>query len=89
LFLVDVLALAGPVDVIRGIDVCLTSTQKCLDCRRGCFRACRLLFGTRKQVKNRGYYFDVIEIDKHHQKNNTPHSTGVVMYAADMQLMRC
>ncbi len=37
-----------------------------------------------RQVKNRGYYFDVLEIDRHHQKNNTPATPPIsLMYDAD------
>jgi aspartate aminotransferase-like enzyme len=72
-----------------GIDVCLTSTQKAFGLPPG------MAFGAvspavlerAKQVKNRGYYFDVIEIDKHHQKNNTPSTPPIsLMFAADKQL---
>jgi predicted phosphoserine aminotransferase len=92
LLLVDVVSIwAGAlVDVDKwGIDVCLTSTQKCFGLPPG------MAFGAvspavlerAKQVKNRGYYFDVIEIDKHHQKNNTPATPPIsLMYPADMQL---
>lgn len=92
LFLVDAVSIyAGayiPVDA-WGIDVCLTSTQKAFALPPG------MAFGAvspavlerAKQVKNRGYYFDVVEIDKHHQKNNTPATPPIsLMYAADVQL---
>lgn len=92
LFLVDVVsAYMGdkvPTDE-WGIDVCLTSTQKAFALPPG------MAFGAvspavlerAKQVKNRGYYFDVLEIDRHHQKNNTPATPPIaLMYAADRQL---
>ncbi len=92
LFLVDVVSIyaGAKVDVDAwGIDVCLTSTQKAFALPPG------MAFGAvspavlerAKLVKNRGYYFDVLEIDKHHQKNNTPATPPVsLMYAADKQL---
>lgn len=92
LFLVDVVSCyAGvkiPVDE-WGIDVCLTSTQKAFALPPG------MAFGAvspavlerARQVTNRGYYFDVLEIDRHHQKNNTPATPPIaLMYAADRQL---
>jgi predicted phosphoserine aminotransferase len=92
LFLVDVVSIymGAKVDVdALGIDVCLTSTQKAFALPPG------MAFGAvspavlerAREVKNRGYYFDVIEIDKHHQKNNTPATPPIaLMYAADKQL---
>lgn len=92
LFLVDVVsAYAG--DRVEtdawGIDVCLTSTQKAFALPPG------MAFGAvspavlerARQIPYRGYYFDVLEIDKHHQKNNTPATPPIaLMYAADRQL---
>jgi aspartate aminotransferase-like enzyme len=40
-----------------------------------------------KHVRNRGYYFDFIELDKALQKNNTPSTPPIsLMFAADKQL---
>lgn len=92
LFFVDVVSIyaGAKVDVDAwGIDVCLTSTQKAFGLPPG------MAFGAvspatlerAKQVKNRGYYFDMIEINKHHLKNNTPATPPVsLMFAADKQL---
>ncbi len=92
LFLVDVVSIyAGakvPVDA-WGIDVCLTSTQKAFALPPGMALGAvsPAVLERARQVKNRGYYFDVIEIDKHHQKNNTPATPPIsLMYAADRQL---
>jgi len=72
-----------------GIDVCLTSTQKAFALPPG------MAFGAvspavlerAKEVKNRGCYFDVLELDKHHRKNNTPATPPIaLMFAADRQL---
>ncbi|MBN1680817.1 MAG: alanine--glyoxylate aminotransferase family protein [Anaerolineae bacterium] len=72
-----------------GIDVCLTSSQKAFALPPG------IAFGAvspavlerAKEVKNRGYYFDVLALDKSHQKNNTPSTPPIaLMFAADKQL---
>jgi predicted phosphoserine aminotransferase len=92
LFLVDVVSIyaGAKVDVDGwGIDVCLTSTQKAFALPPGmAFAAVSpAVLERARQVRNRGYYFDVLEIDKHHQKNNTPATPPIsLMYAADRQL---
>jgi aspartate aminotransferase-like enzyme len=72
-----------------GIDIALTSSQKAFGLPPGIAFAAvsdRVL-ARAKQVKNRGYYFDFIEIDKSLQKNNTPSTPPIsLMYAADYQL---
>jgi aspartate aminotransferase-like enzyme len=72
-----------------GIDMALTSSQKAFALPPGLAFASisdRVLERA-KQVKNRGYYFDFIEIDKLLQKNNTPSTPPVsLMFAADRQL---
>ena len=92
LFLVDaVSAYVGdkiPTDE-WGIDVCLTSTQKAFALPPGMALGAvsPAVLERARQIKNRGYYFDVLEIDKHHQKNNTPATPPIaLMYAADRQL---
>jgi predicted phosphoserine aminotransferase len=92
LFLVDAVSIyaGAKIDVDAwGIDVCLTSTQKAFALPPG------MAFGAvspavlerAKQVKHRGYYFDVLTLDKYHQRNNTPATPPVaLMYAADKQL---
>lgn len=92
LFLVDVVSayMGAPLYVDEwNIDICLTSTQKAFALPPG------MAFGAvsprtlerAKTVKNRGYYFDLIEIDKSHQKNNTPATPPIsLMFAADKQL---
>jgi len=92
LFLVDVVSIyaGAKVDVDGwGIDLCLTSTQKAFALPPGmAFAAVSpAVLERARQVPNRGYYFDVLEIDRHHQKNNTPATPPVsLMYAADRQL---
>jgi predicted phosphoserine aminotransferase len=72
-----------------GIDVALTSSQKAFALPPGLAFAAvsdRVLERAR-QIRNRGYYFDFLEIDKLLQKNNTPATPPVsLMYAADKQL---
>ncbi|MBN1201121.1 MAG: alanine--glyoxylate aminotransferase family protein [Anaerolineae bacterium] len=92
LFLVDVVSIYAGAKVDTdawGIDVCLTSTQKAFALPPG------MAFGAvspavlerAKQVKNRGYYFDVLVLDKYYQRNNTPSTPPIsLMYAADVQL---
>ena len=92
LLLVDAVSSYGgaKVDVDGwGIDVCLTSTQKAFALPPGmAFAAVSpAVLERARQVPNRGYYFDVLEIDRHHQKNNTPATPPIsLMYAADRQL---
>jgi len=72
-----------------GIDVALTSSQKAFALPPGLAFAAvsdRVL-ARAKQITNRGYYFDFVEIDKLLQKNNTPATPPVsLMFAADKQL---
>ncbi|RPJ01828.1 MAG: alanine--glyoxylate aminotransferase family protein [Chloroflexi bacterium] len=92
LLLVDAVSIyaGAKIDVdALGIDICLTSTQKAFALPPGMALASvsPAVLERARQVKNRGYYFDVIEIDKHHQKNNTPATPPIaLMYAADVQL---
>ncbi|NWG15286.1 MAG: alanine--glyoxylate aminotransferase family protein [Chloroflexi bacterium] len=72
-----------------GVDVALTSSQKAFALPPGIAFAAvsdRVLERAR-QVKNRGYYFDFLELDKLLQKNNTPSTPPIaLMFAADKQL---
>jgi predicted phosphoserine aminotransferase len=71
------------------IDLALTSSQKAFALPPGMAFAAvsdRVLERAR-QVKNRGYYFDLIEMEKSLEKNNTPSTPPIsLMYAADVQL---
>lgn len=92
LFLVDAVSafLGAPLKVTEwGIDVCLTSSQKAMALPPG------IAFGTvtdrvlerAKEVKYRGYYFDMLEMEDSHVKNNTPATPPIsLMFAADQQL---
>lgn len=72
-----------------GIDFALTSSQKAFALPPGLAFAAvsdRVLERA-KQVTNRGYYFDFIEIESSLKKNNTPSTPPVsLMFAADKQL---
>jgi predicted phosphoserine aminotransferase len=72
-----------------GVDIALTSSQKAFALPPGIAFAAvsdRVLERA-KQVKNRGYYFDFLELDKLLQKNNTPSTPPIaLMFAADKQL---
>lgn len=96
LFLVDTVSSMGganiPVDE-WGIDVCITSTQKCLGLPAGmaiCSVSERSIEAA-KQVENRGLYFDLVELydyiqKKDHQYPSTPSLAH--MFALDYQLDR-
>jgi predicted phosphoserine aminotransferase len=92
LFLVDAVSIYAGAKIevdAWGIDVCLTSTQKAFALPPGmAFGAVSpAMLERAKQVKNRGYYFDVLQLDKYHQRNNTPATPPVaLLYAADKQL---
>lgn len=72
-----------------GLDLVLTSSQKAFALPPGLAFAAisdRVLERA-AQVKNRGYYFDFLELAELMKKNNTPSTPPVsLMYAADYQL---
>lgn len=72
-----------------GIDIALTSSQKAFALPPGIAFAAvsdRVLERA-KQVTNRGYYFDFLELEASLKKNNTPSTPPVsLMFAADRQL---
>ncbi len=72
-----------------GLDMALTSSQKAFALPPGLAFAAisdRVLERA-KQVSNRGYYFDFVEIEASLKKNNTPATPPVsLMFAADKQL---
>lgn len=96
LLLVDTVSSMGgtKIEVDKwGIDVCITSTQKCLGLPAGmsiCSISPRAIEAGR-QVENRGLYFDLVElydyiIKKDHQYPSTPSLAH--MFALDYQLDR-
>lgn len=72
-----------------GLDVLLTSSQKCFGLPPGLAFAAvsdRAL-AKAKTIKNRGYYFDFLELETFLKKNNTPSTPAIsLMYALDKQL---
>jgi len=72
-----------------GLDMLLTSSQKCFGLPPGIALAAvsdRAL-AKAATVKNRGYYFDLIEMEAFAKKNNTPSTPAVsLLYALDKQL---
>ena len=72
-----------------GLDVLLTSSQKCFGLPPGLAFAAvsdRAL-AKAKTIKNRGYYFDFVELEAFLKKNNTPSTPAIsLMYALDVQL---
>lgn len=94
LYLVDTVSSMGGSDIRVdewGIDVCITSTQKCLGLPAGmaiCSVTVRAIDAAR-QVENRGLYFDLVELydfiqKKDHQYPSTPSLSH--MFAMDYQL---
>ena len=92
LFMVDMVScFAGaPVHYDEwGLDVALTSTQKAFALPPGmAFGAVSDQVLTRaEQIPHRGYYFDMLQMEKYHKKNNTPATPPIsLMFAADRQL---
>jgi len=72
-----------------GLDMALTSSQKAFGLPPGIAFAAvsdRVLERA-KDVENRGYYFDFIELEASLKKNNTPSTPPIsLMFAADYQL---
>ena len=94
LLLVDAVSSMGGTNIEVdgwGIDICITSTQKCLGLPAGmsiCSVTKRAVEAARK-VKNRGLYFDIVELydyilKKDHQYPSTPSLSH--MFAMDYQL---
>lgn len=91
-FLVDaVSSMAGaplPVDDL-GIDVCLAGLQKAFSLPAGLAVAgvSQRALDKARSVPNRGYYFDLLEILKYHERNQTPATPAIPqIHALDAQL---
>ena len=72
-----------------GIDICLAGVQKAFALPPGLAIASvsQKALDKAKEVKNRGYYFDLIEIDRYHAKNNTPSTPAIPqLFGLDKQL---
>lgn len=92
LILVDAVSIFGGYKIDfegLGLDFVLTSTQKAMALPPGLSFAAgsdRVLERA-KQVPNRGYYFDLIELEKFLVKNNTPSTPNIsLMFATDVEL---
>jgi predicted phosphoserine aminotransferase len=92
LFLVDTVSGFLGIELLVdewGIDIALTSSQKAFALPPGVAFAAvsdRVLERA-KQVSNRGYYFDFLELEASLKKNNTPSTPPIaLMFAADRQL---
>jgi len=92
LILVDAVSSLGGVKIDfdeLGLDVLLTSSQKCFGLPPGLAFAAvsdRALERA-KSIKHRGYYFDFIELEALLKKNNTPATPAIsLMFALDQQL---
>ncbi|MFP4321072.1 MAG: pyridoxal-phosphate-dependent aminotransferase family protein [Anaerolineales bacterium] len=72
-----------------GLDVCFASSQKAMALPPGiAFAAISdAALARAETVKHRGAYFDMLQLEKSHQKNNTPATPPIaLMFAADKQL---
>jgi predicted phosphoserine aminotransferase len=94
MLLVDAVSSAGGVDLRPdewGIDVLLTSSQKCFALPPGLAFAAvsdRALERAAR-VPHRGWYFDFLLLEKYLQQNNTPATPAIsLLYALDAQLHR-
>ncbi len=94
LWLVDaVSSFAGvPLDVDKhGVDICLASSQKALALPAGIAVASvsDKAYKKAETVKGRGYYFDILELKKMYDKDQTPYTPAIPqLYALQFQLER-
>lgn len=82
LFLVDSVSSMGGAQIKVdewGIDVCLTSSQKCFSLPPGLSFASisESALEKSKTIKNKGYYFDFVELAKEYDSNQTPYTPAV------------
>ena len=94
LILVDAVSSLGGVKIEMdklGVDFLLTSSQKCLALPPGLALASASDRAMKKaeSVTNRGWYFDLLLMEKHRLKDSTPMTPGMALiYALDCQLDR-
>lgn len=94
LILVDAVSSLGGAKIEMdawGIDFLLTSSQKCLALPPGLSLAATSDRAMKKAetVKNRGWYFDLVLMEKHRLKDSTPMTPVMpLIYALDFQLDR-
>jgi len=94
LILVDAVSSLGGAKIETdawGLDMVLTSSQKCLALPPGLALAAvsdRAL-GKAKTVENRGWYFDLVRMEKHRLKDSSPATPAMpLIFALDHQLDR-
>jgi aspartate aminotransferase-like enzyme len=94
LILVDAVSSLGGVKIEMeawGIDFLYTCSQKCLALPPGLALAAASERAMRKaeSVANRGWYFDLLRMDRHRQKDSTPMTPAMsLIYALDVGLAR-
>ncbi len=94
LILVDAVSSLGGVKIETdawGLDFLLTSSQKCLALPPGLSLAAVSERAMKKAetVENRGWYFDLVRMEKHRAKDSTPMTPVMpLIYALDVQLDR-
>ncbi len=94
LILVDAVSSLGGVKIefdALGLDFLLTSSQKCLALPPGLALAAASDRAMKKaeSVTNRGWYFDLLLMEKHRLKDSTPMTPAMALiYALDLQLDR-
>lgn len=74
-----------------GLDMVLTSSQKCLALPPGLALGAvsQRAMARAEQVPNRGWYFDLLRMEKHSLKDSTPATPAIsLIYALDAQLDR-
>ena len=74
-----------------GLDMLLTSSQKCLALPPGLALAAisDRAMAYAEQVPNRGWYFDLVLMEKHRLKDSTPATPALsLIYALDLQIQR-
>jgi predicted phosphoserine aminotransferase len=95
IIMVDAVSSAGGVEIRAdewGLDLVLTSSQKCLALPPGLAFACLSDRGLERaaSVSNRGWYFDLVKLEKYRvERKSTPATPAVsLLYALDRQLDR-
>jgi len=92
MFLVDAVSSMGAVRLPveeYGIDICLAGVQKAFALPAGLAVASvsEKAIAKARTIPNRGYYFDLLEILKHHEKSQTPATPAIPqIHALDAQL---
>lgn len=74
-----------------GVDVCISSSQKCFALPPGLSFAVvsEKAIEKAKTVNNRGYYFDFLELAKEYDENQTPYTPAIgIMYSLEEKLKK-